>query len=172
MGSLSAGVTQVPAVTGVTLARATATLSRRGFTVGKVIQVTPGAGDSATVTEQSPLPPAFATVGAPVDLKVADSVGHAQLVVLTYEAKKIVVGGKRYIRFRVKVTIPVGLDAFLAGPMGRRYKHWSRRLDSGPHTERFSLPSRIKLVKGRAYHLEMYFRGDGQNSGLRRTQLH
>jgi hypothetical protein len=172
MSSLSAGVTQVPTLLGLSLSSATAILKQRGFTVGKVVQDVPGEASSSTVTAQSPLPPALATVGAPVDLKVSAASGQAQLVVLTYEAKKIVVGGKRYIRLRVKVTIPVGLDAFLAGPLGRRYKHWSRHLDAGLHTERFALPSRVKLVKGRPYHLEMYFRSAGQDSGLRRTQIH
>jgi hypothetical protein len=99
-------------------------------------------------------------------------VGHAQLVVLTYDARKLLVHGTRYVELRIKVTVPVGLTAFLAGPMGRRFARWDRHLEPGARAPRFAIPSKVQLVKGRPYHLEMYFAGEGQSTGLRRTQIH
>jgi hypothetical protein len=172
MSSLSPGVVQVPTVLGLTLTAATAALAQRGFTVGKVVQDAPGESATATVTAQSPLPPALVTVGAAVDLSVSVATGHAQLVVLTYNARKLLLHGTRYVELRVKVTVPVGLTAFLAGPKGRRFARWDRHLEAGLRTPRFAVPAKVKLVKGRPYHLEMYFSGGGQRTGLRRTAIH
>ncbi len=90
-------------------------------------------------------------------------------MVLTYDARRIVIGGHRYVRVRMKVTVPVGLTAFLAGPMGRRFARWDRNIEAGSHVARLAIPERVHLVRGRQYHLEMYFAGGGQKTGLRRT---
>jgi hypothetical protein len=172
MSSLSPGVVQVPTVLGLSLTAATAALAQRGFTVGKVVQDAPGESATATVTAQSVQPPALVPVGSAVDLSVSVATGHAQLVVLTYSARKLLLHGTRYVELRVKVTVPVGLTAFLAGPLGRRYARWDRHLDAGLRTPRFAVPAEVKLVKGRPYHLEMYFSGGGQRTGLRRTAIH
>jgi hypothetical protein len=162
---LSAGVTRVPSLVGMSLQAATAKITQRGFTVGKIIQVTPGAGSNSTVADQSVPPTAMVTVGTPIDLKVSDAIGHAQLAALVYSAKRTVFNGKRYISIRLSVTVPSRLTIYLADANGKRYTHWViKRVGAGFTNRRVLMPANVKLLKGHRYHLDLYFRGGGQRT--------
>lgn len=162
---LSAGVTRVPSLVGMSLQAATAKINQRGFTVGKVIQVTPGAGSDSTVAEQSVPPTAMVAVGTPIDLKVSDAIGHAQLAAVIYSAKRQVVNGKRYISVRLSVTVPSRVTIYLGDAKGKRYTHWViKRIGAGFTNRRILLPTNVKLLKGHRYHLDLYFRGGGQRT--------
>ena len=70
-GGSSANDVTVPDVTGLTAAKAEATLTQAGFKTGKVTQVQGAAGPQGTVVSQSPAGGAKAAKGSAVDLEVA-----------------------------------------------------------------------------------------------------
>ncbi len=162
-GPLSYGVTEVPNLVGLTLQDATAKITARGFTLGTVTQLTSAAGATATVTEQTPAPPAVVRLGSPIDLKVAGGKGRAELRVVVYGANRVFYAGHAEIRLRVKLTLPVQLTAYLLDRQGKRYAQWKLgAVPAGLNKLRFVLPAKVKLLRYHRYHLDLYFRAPGQ----------
>jgi hypothetical protein len=122
----------------------------------------------------------MATVGSRVDLQVASGSGQATFVTLMLGARRIFVGGKLYVRVRMKLTLPMRLTAYLSeydrrwsviDPGDKRYAQWSRTVGAGARAMRFELPKGFRFRPSHHYRMELYMRS-GRQFLVRRTKVH
>ena len=133
------------------------------------MQQTGGHTAGATVTAQTPSTPAMAPVGSAIDLQVDARTG-GKLATSILGARQIFVGGKPYIRVRLKLTVPAHVTAYLGDLRHKRYAHWTRNVGAGLHTLLFRLPASVHLRRGNRYRMEVHVRA-GKQALVRRTRI-
>jgi len=122
---------------GKTLEEATATLTSRGFALGRVT----GSGPVVAAPKRAVL----ASLGSPIDLVLSDPASpQTKLVFNAVATKRLTIGAQTRIGLHVQTTRAASVVATLVSPRGKRVYRWLFSVDAGARVVRLTMPAKVK----------------------------
>jgi uncharacterized repeat protein (TIGR02059 family) len=166
LGPLSAKVSGVPDLTGLSIDNAKALLTARGFQVGTVTSVISNEA-TGTVVGQDPWPlPVYLQLSSTVNIVVAQhGTASGKLAVRVAAARRDAVGTRPYFTARIESTLAGNATVALTRykSIRKTYATWSKPLTAGTNYLKLPLAKNLKLPLPGIYRLTVRVKANGES---------